>query len=415
MDQHVLEELCNQYGTPLYVYNQQKIETQYDKLKRSLPDEFEIFYSVKANPLLGICKLFHSLGSGIEVASMGELYVALQAGFNPDDIIFTSPGKTYKELQYAIHNNIYCINIESIDEAKMIQEIALKQSKTVNICIRINPDFNINGAGLVMSGIPTQFGIDQSAVEDVIKTINVSMSNLNIAGIHVFSGSQMLDANLIVKNMEQILKLAIEISEENFSLELDFIDLGGGFGIPYFNGEKELDLELLKIRLHEIWSKYKDKLKGTRIGVESGRFLMAESGVFLTKVLYVKENKGHKYVVCDGGSNHHSSSAFLGRFVRNNFPMHLLGKAGEEQEVVSVTGCLCTPTDVIGQRVKLSKAVNGDILVIEKSGAYGFTHSPTLFLSHLKPAEVLFHKDKIQVLRERGELEDVLNGQLIFA
>ncbi|UJF34500.1 type III PLP-dependent enzyme [Paenibacillus hexagrammi] len=409
MDKQLLAHMANRYGTPLYAYDGSMMEAQYNKLKNHLPEGFEVFYSVKSNPLLGICQYLRQLGSRIEVASLGELHIAFQAGFDADDIIFTSPGKTREELEYAVRQRIYCINVESVEEADRIDEIARSLGQIVRIAIRINPSFNISGAGMKMTGVPTQFGIDQEHVGEAIQAIQ-SLSHVDLAGIHIFTGTQILDAGNMVANMEAIIGLFLELTE-NYSIRPDFLDLGGGFGVPYFAGEVPLDMNKLREGLAEVWTTYKDQLNGVRIGVESGRFLLAESGVFLTKVLYTKECKGSKYLVCDGGSNQHASSAFLGRYVRNNFPMYLLGKEGDAREEVNVVGSLCTPTDVMGQKVSLPPAEPGDILVIDKSGAYGLTHSPVLFLGHALPAEVLHVDGAFHVLRERGKPEDLLRGQ----
>lgn len=408
MNKERVKAIAAEYGTPLYVYDGEIMERQYHALKQCLPETFEIFYSVKTNPLLGVCQFLKSLGSHIEVASIGELYLVVQAGYHPDQIIFTSPGKTIGELEEAIERQIYCINIESLQEALMIHDIALRKATRVNIAIRINPDFNIAGASMKMTGVSTQFGIDESAVSEAVKAIQ-SLRGVRLIGIHVFTGTQMLHADNIVRTIEAIMKLALDLSEAH-AFPLEFLDLGGGFGIPYFKGEEPLELEKLKAGISQVWEIYRERLAGTRIAVESGRFLMAESGVFVTKVLYVKESKGSKYLVCDGGSNHHASTAFLGRHVRNNFPMRLLGKE-DEAEVVNVVGALCTPSDVLGQKVTLGSAEPGDFLVIDQSGAYGLTHSPVMFLSHPMPAEVIYYGEQVQILRERGQVEDFLRGQ----
>jgi diaminopimelate decarboxylase len=410
MDRRLYQDIADQFGTPVYVYDGKVIERQYGKLAGCLPESFEIFYSVKSNPLLGICQLMRKLGSRIEVASYAELFTALKAGFDPQDIIFTSPGKTREELEFAIQRNIYSINVESLAEARLIHELAASRKKKVRISVRINPNFNIAGASMKMTGVPTQFGIDQTQAGAALEEM-LSMPWLNVGGIHIFTGTQMLDASSIVSNMEEIMKLAVQLSDScGFSLE--FLDLGGGFGVPYFKGEEPLNTELLREGLADVWSRYERRLQGTRIGVESGRYLLAEAGVFLTKVLYVKECKGTTYVICDGGSHQHASTAFLGRYVRNNFPMYILGKEKEETQEVVVAGPLCTPTDVIGQKVALPKAEPGDLVVIEKSGAYGLTHSPVLFLSHMLPPEVLHDGGRTYLLRERGGAEDFLRGQI---
>ncbi|HEX3029377.1 MAG TPA: type III PLP-dependent enzyme [Clostridia bacterium] len=408
MEDKMLLDIAEVNGTPLYVFDGDCIIFSYKMLKNALPRDFEILYSIKANPLLGICELFKELGSGIEVASSGELYTALAAGFPPDKIIFTSPGKTLDELEYAIETGIYSINIESVEEAKLINEIAGRKCRNVNISLRVNPDFDFTGSSIKMSGVPTQFGIAQGQLDDAFKVIK-QLPNVSVIGIHVYMGTQITSAQNILENMDKTIKLALDLAEAN-NFKLKLLDLGGGFGIPYFKGEHDLDMQTLQEGLSDIWSRYEHKLAGTRVAVESGRFLMAESGVYLVKALYVKECKGSKYIICDGGSSQHASSAFLGRHVRNNFPMHILNKRGADEEV-NITGPLCTPTDVIGQKVQTPEVVPGDILAIEKSGAYGLTQSPALFLSHPLPMEVIHYKGRTQILRERGKKEDFLRGQ----
>ncbi|UJF31348.1 type III PLP-dependent enzyme [Paenibacillus hexagrammi] len=408
MNQPLWDSIANTFGTPAYVYDGECMVRQFALLKDCLPESFDIFFSVKSNPLLGICELLKQQGACVEVASAGELYLALQAGFPPQDIIFTSPGKSQEDLEYALNTGIFSINVESLRELYLIHQLAAKRGQIAHVSLRINPSFQHNGAGLKMSGVPSQFGIDQDQLGGVFEELE-DMPYIHLRGIHVFFGSQILDSGHLLRNVQSILELAVQLMDTN-RMEFDFIDIGGGFGVPYFKGETELQTDVLKSGLMEIWKGYSERLSGVRVGVESGRFLLAEAGSFLTKVLYVKESKGATYYVCDGGSNHHASSAFLGRYVRNNFPMHLPGMKGELSEV-HVVGSLCTPTDVLGQKVMLPKAEPGDLLVIEKSGAYGLTHSPVLFLSHALPPEILVYEGELIVLRERGQNSDVLRGQ----
>lgn len=408
MEDKLLSDIAEVHGTPLYVFDGECIISSYKRLKNALPRDFEILYSMKSNPLLGICELFRKLGSGIEVASSGEVYTALEAGFMPDKIIFTSPGKTPEELEYAIEMGIYSINIESVEEAKLIDAIAGRKCRNVNISLRVNPDFDFTGSSIKMAGVPTQFGITQVQLDDAFNVIK-KLPNVSVIGIHVYMGTQISNAQNILENMDKTIKLALDLAEIN-DFRLEFLDLGGGFGVPYFKGENALEMQTLQEGLGDIWSRYEHRLAGTRVAVESGRFLMAEAGVYLVKALYTKECKGNKYIICDGGSNQHASSAFLGRHIRNNFPMHVLNKRGADKEV-NITGPLCTPTDVIGQRVQTPEIVPGDILAIEKSGAYGLTQSPALFLSHPLPMEVIHYKGSTHILRERGKKEDFLKGQ----
>lgn len=409
MRDEMLQLLAEKHGTPLYVYDGDIMKRQYDLLKNSLPEPFDIFYSAKSNPALGVCEMFRKWGSHIEVASLGELHVAIAAGYTPQQIIFTSPGKTLAELEASIDNDIYCLNVESVEEARRIHQLAQSRQKVVPVAIRVNPNFNLSMAGIRMTGVPTQFGIDQDQLDEAVREI-MGLSGVRLIGIHIFTGTQMLDAVHVTENMREIIKLAISLSTSH-GFPLEFLDLGGGFGIPYFKGEEQLDMQQLKMGMDEVWTDYRHALAHTRIGVESGRYLMAEAGQFVTQVLYVKECKGVKYLVCDGGSHQHASSAFLGRYVRNNFPMRIASKSEQSLEEVSVVGPLCTPTDILGQRVELPPAAEGDLLIIEKSGAYGLSHSPVMFLSHTLPAEVMVCQNETYILRERGKVEDFLLGQ----
>lgn len=243
-----------------------------------------------------------------------------------------------------------------------------------------------------MSGIASQFGIEETDLSNELFGEILSMPNIQFCGIHIYMGTSILDAIEICKNTEYAIQLGLRLSSQ-YQFQLKYLNVGGGFGIPYFQGENQLDMRKLKQGMVELDRKYKAQLSKTRIYFESGRYLLAESGLFLIRVLYRKVSKGNIYLVCDGGANFHAASAFLGRFVRDNFPMHVLGKRGEEQEFY-VTGPSCTPTDLVGQKVKLPQDTReGDVIVIEKSGAYGLTYSPYGFLSHTLPMEVGYDEE----------------------
>ncbi|WP_159886794.1 diaminopimelate decarboxylase [Paenibacillus puerhi] len=408
LDDHKMKQIIDRYGTPLYLYDASIVKRKLDALRSCFPQRTEIFYSFKCNPLLGIAQLLRKNGCRVEVASGGELTAALAAGFEPGHIVFTSPGKTEEELRLAILHGIYSINVENLEEIEIVQKLAELQGKTVDISIRINPEVQQHAASIKMSGVSSQFGLDERLLPEAIDSA-LRLSRVRLIGFQIYLGTQILQADAIIRHFEDTIKLALAYVER-YELDLEFLDIGGGFGIPYFPNETALDLAVLKQGIAEVWKQYGNKLANTRIAVESGRFLMAESGVFITKVLYKKESKGSTYLICDGGSHQHASSAFLGRYIRSNFPMRVLGKIGEGEEV-TVTGQLCTSTDILGNKVKLPKAERGDMIVIEKSGAYGLTHSPVLFLSHPLPAEVLVEEGHSYLLRERGEYGDFLNGQ----
>lgn len=402
----IISNAVKSFKTPFYLYEEDRIIKNLNKLKSSVFPQAQIFYSMKANPLIGILKVLINQGCGIEAASKGELMIAQMAGCNSHNIIFTSPGKTYNEIKYAIEQGIFCINIESLDEMSIINEIATKLNKTVNIGIRINPDFK-NSARIQMVG-STQFGIETNQLEAVFETA-AEFTNIHIIGIQVYMGTQILDAVSIINNTKNIIEMALSLAQK-YNFKLNYLNMGGGFGIPYFPGEKDLDMYKLKHGLHELLFSFPAITRIERIIFESGRFIVAESGVFVTKVLYKKQCHKTKYLICDGGSNLHSSSAFLGRFVRNNFPMYSLTEHMEQEEV-TITGPLCTPTDILGQNVQIAKCEAGDYIVIDKSGAYGLTQSPNMFLSHELPSEIMYSNNEYYYLRKPHGVDYWILGQ----
>ncbi len=387
MKEEIIRRACVQYGTPLYIYDMDMFCENISTLRGQLLPDSGLFFSVKANPLPQFCKLAYQKGCGVEVASDGELNLALKAGILPKDIVFTGPGKTEEELKLAIQTGIYMINVESIQEIRKIQEIAKGEDKKVSIALRINPCKRKTTGKVQMSGTSSQFGIEEEDLTDELMVEILTMSNVDLCGIHIYMGTSILKAKEICENTEYAIQLGVKLAEK-YRFHLKYLNAGGGFGVPYFSGDGRLDMEELAQGMKQLWGTYGKKLADTRVYFESGRYLLAECGLFLTRVLYRKESKDNTYLVCDGGANFHASSAFLGRFVRGNFPMHVLGREGAEKEF-NVTGSSCTPTDLIGQRVKLpEETTEGDIIVIEKSGAYGLTYSPYGFLSHKLPKEV---------------------------
>lgn len=408
MDEKTIGNIVNEYGTPIYIYDTETIKENHARLKHSIHPSVEIFYSMKANPALAVCKFMKNLGCGIEIASAGELFIAAEAGFEPRNILFSGPGKTKEEIGYAILSNIYCINVESYQEACLIDQIAGTHKKKVRVALRVNPDFNASGSTIRMTGVASQFGIDVLLLEGFFESVR-KLENIKIIGIQVYLGTQILDAAKLIRNFEEIVRLAMKISDM-YGVKLEFLDFGGGYGVPYFPNENPLDMAGMGKGIREVLHEYRIFLNGIRLVTECGRFLVAESGVYVTRVLDRKTCKGGTFLICDGGSNQHASSAFLGRHIRNNFPMHVLNR-DKDMEEVTIAGPLCTPTDIIGQKVRLPKTAVGDYIVVEKSGAYGLTYSPVCFLSHVTPAEVMLVNRKAYVIREKGRFEDIVKGQ----
>lgn len=387
------EEVVERYGTPLYLYDFDQFREKISYLREHLFHGSNLLFSMKANPLPSFCKISQEEGCGIEIASGGELTLAMKSGTVPEHIVFTGPGKTKQELKQAVGASVHMINVESMQELRYIDRIAEDYGQVVPVALRINPCQRTSAGKVQMSGTASQFGIEESDLSDEFFKEIDSLPNVCVQGIHIYMGTSILDAEEICSNTEYAFRLGLRLAD-TYSFPLKYLNAGGGFGIPYFAQDKKLDMNILGRGMRILEEKYGDQLSDTNVYFESGRYLLAECGLFLVKVLYRKKSKGNIYLVCDGGANFHASSAFLGRFVRQNFPMHVLGKEGKETEFY-VTGPSCTPTDLIGQKVMLPEHTDvGDIIVVEKSGAYGLTYSPYGFLHHRLPVEVGYEKEK---------------------
>ena len=408
MEQDEIREAVARFGTPLYLYDEAEFRRAYQALRNCVPREIGILYSMKANPCVGIAEVFRGLGCGVEVASSGELLLAEQAGWSGPSIVFTGPGKTSEELELALRAGAYC-NVESREELTELGRTARRLGlQSVGVSIRVNPTYGHSSSGMAMSGVASQFGVDENGLEEVLETARTE--RISVTGIHVYLGTQVLDAMSIARNVRATFELVRRVSEK-LRGTVAFVGLGGGFGVPYFGNETELDMELLREKLHEAWVEARPYVPRAGVFVESGRYLTARAGKFVVGVLSQKATRGQRYLVCDGGSNFHAASAFLGRFIRNNFPMYVLGKRGAEVPF-NVVGPLCTPTDVLGQGVALPGGTGpGDLIVVECSGAYGLTHSPVLFLGHRTPAEVLLNDGRLELVRRRSRDADLLVNQ----
>jgi len=396
--------------TPVFIYDYQSIKRNIQQLNSILPANGNIYYSMKANPNLAICQTVRQFINNIEVSSLGEIECALKSGFNNKNIIFSGPGKTHEELLMAIKSKVK-INVESVQELQEINNICNKQDLSSTIMLRINPDFSISSAGIIMSGVASQFGIDMSELSDAIEIICRS-GNMNFHGISVFIGSQILDAKTIISNTKEIIRIFLKIQNE-YNLAFTELDVGGGFGVSYFN-DNQLDIKTVKEGVSYLFHEYKSELKNVKIYFESGRYLLADSGSFITKILYQKQSKGKNYLICDGGFNNTLISSFFTREIRGNFPIEILSEREldtDTQKEYYIAGPLCSPSDIIGSKVILPQVQSGDLLKIKKVGAYGLTFSPLLFISHAIPAEVLINGTNYYITRSRSTLHDLFKNQ----
>ncbi|MFY3742034.1 MAG: diaminopimelate decarboxylase [Candidatus Nitrosomirales archaeon] len=404
---HLVTELASKYETPLYVYDGNIVQQNLSAVRTAF-NGFKIFYSIKANPNPTICKLLAHNQCGADVSSGGELSLALKTGFKPKDIIFVGPGKTDKEIEYALSCSIGTIVAESTNELKRIEKIATKMSKVVDVMVRINTSTKIDCSPVRMVGGPSQFGIDE---EDAIAQLkDFHSSHVILVGIHVYSASQILDASALFRMFESILDTAKRISNE-VGLDLKIIDMGGGFGISYSQDEKALDISKLGAQVHEAIIRHGIDMRRTSLALELGRFLVGRAGIFLTKVIDVKESRKKTFVITDGGIN------FLMRpaFYKLNYPTFVVNKIKEKpSRKCTVVGPLCTPFDQLATDIELPPVQIGDIIGIFKTGAYGHSMSMVEFLSHPCPAEVLILDGQDYLIRRKGNFDNISGEPLVL-
>jgi diaminopimelate decarboxylase len=379
--------LAERLGTPFYAYDGRMIQQRIEELRDVLPAQVHIHYAVKANPFPPLLRLLAGLLDGCDVASAGELEKALAAGFNPATISFAGPGKRDAELDAALRAGI-TVHVESAGELGRLVLLGEKLGIRPRAALRINPDFELKGSGMRMGGGAKPFGIDAEQAPGIIREINAL--DIDFQGLHIFTGSQSLSMEAIIQAQSGALDLARTLLE-GAGLPVRKINIGGGLGIPYFPGEKRLDINPMGEKLHELVEAHRDWLGKAHLVLELGRFLVGEAGVYVTRIVDRKISRGETFLITDGGMHHHLAlSGNLGQVIRKNYPVYLAHRVGAPaEEIVNIHGPLCTPLDVLGHKLALPRAEVGDLIAITQSGAYGLTASPVHFLGHPLPAEVL--------------------------
>lgn len=374
-------------STPFYAYDRKLIVEQLDLLRMHLPSTVHIHYAMKANPMPAVVQHLANLVDGIDVASHKEMLVALDTGMRPASISFAGPGKNDAELSSAVAAGVI-INIESDRELSAIIAAGEKLDIQPKVAVRVNPDFELKGSSMKMGGGPKQFGVDAEKVPEMLKRIDAA--NLEFQGFHIFSGSQNLKADSIVEAQTKTLELAYRLAKHT-SATIKMVNIGGGFGIPYFPGDTPLDLATIGRKLDEHMFDFNTKLPQATMVIELGRYLVGEAGVYVCRILEKKVSRDHTYLIVDGGMHHHlAASGNFGQVIRKNYPVVVGNQMSEtKKEIVSVVGPLCTPLDLLADKMELSHAEVGDLIVVHQSGAYGYTASPLGFLSHPTPKEIL--------------------------
>ncbi len=383
-----LTRLAQRVGrTPFYAYDRALLTARVGHVRAHLPAPLRLHYSVKANPMPALVQHMATLVDGLDVASAGELRTALDTGFDPAHVSFAGPGKTDAELTQAIAAGV-TLNAESPNEIGRAARIGDALGIAPRIVLRVNPDFELKGSGMRMGGGAKPFGIDAEQVPDCLRQL--AALGIALQGFHIFSGSQSLKAEAIAESHARSVELALQLAG-TARQPLPALYLGAGFGIPYFPGEQRLDLAPIGDNLAQCMARVERELPGTRVSVESGRYLVGEAGVYVARVIDRKVSRGQVFLVTDGGLHHHlAASGNFGQVIRKNYPAAIGNRmAAQERETMSVVGPLCTPLDVLAERMELARADVGDLVVVFQSGAYGLSASPTAFLGHPAPLEVL--------------------------
>ena len=383
-----LSRLAERVGqTPFFVYSRDLLRSRVRELRQAFPKAVKLHFAMKANPMPAVVQFMAALVEGIDVASAGELRVALDAGADPREISFAGPGKREAELRQAIASGVL-VNVESMREVRLLGRLADALGLPARVAVRVNPDFELKGSGMKMGGGPKQFGVDVEQVPSMLTAI--AGAGLAFEGFHLFAGSQNLRAESICEAQCKSYELALRLAD-SAPAPVRFLNLGGGFGIPYFPGEKPLELEPISANLAELACRAAREMPAASLVIELGRYLVGEAGLYVTRIVDRKISRGQVFLVTDGGLNHHlSASGNFGQVIRKNYPVTIGNRQGPgPRELASVVGPLCTPLDLLADRMELPAADVGDLVVVFQSGAYGASASPQAFLGHPPCVEVL--------------------------
>ena len=373
--------------TPFYVYDRAVLQARMAALRNELPTTLKIHYAIKANPMPALVGFMAGLVDGLDVASAGELKVALDAGVCPREISFAGPGKRVSELRQAVAARVL-INLESFREVTVLEEISNALGLAARVAVRINPDFELKSSGMRMGGGPKPFGVDAEEVPWLLHRLGES--GLQFEGFHLYAGSQNLNAQALCEAQNKAYELILRLGDKAPSPVLS-LNLGGGFGIPYFAGETRLDVAQVGDNLSQLSQRAQTDFPHASLVIELGRYLVGEAGLYVARIVDRKVSRGHVFLVVDGGLHQHlSASGNFGQVIRKNYPLTIGNRQDAPAfETVSVVGPLCTPLDVVADHMVLPESQVDDWVVVYQSGAYGASASPQNFLGHPACVEVL--------------------------
>jgi diaminopimelate decarboxylase len=406
-----VEEIANHIPPPFYVYDAETIKVQYRQLEETFkPFGISIYYAVKPNAALAIVDGLYKLGAGLDVGSLGELLIAQKIGANPKKISFAGPVKNDEALEFAVSYGVHIINAESEDELQRINVIAKRKGVIQKVALRINIKRSTkNTTHQVMAGSASKFGIDEEQItESFIKNIR-KLSHIDLSGIHVYLAN-MLGTDAFLENVENICRIGMKLNEY---FPVRSVDFGGGFTVPYAKKEQAFQLDEITKHLGEILQQFAFlKKNNVALSIEPGRFLVAQSGIYVAKVAGVKVSRGKKFVLVDGGIHHFLRPSI----VNGTHPLYNISRINEkDDETMSVGGALCTPIDYLGKDVTLPKATKrGDLIGCFVAGAYGWSEAMPFFMSMQTAAEVLVNNGKYELIRKAEHPREFLKQQIIL-
>jgi diaminopimelate decarboxylase len=393
-----LANIADEFGTPVYVYDADKIKEQYNKLTTAFRDTDTVFfYACKALTNINILKYIRSLGANVDCSSINEVRLALYAGFPPGRVLYTSNGIAFSEIEEAKDLGVI-INIDSLSN---LEKFGKKYGHSYPVGIRLRPNIMAGGNLKISTGHEkSKFGIPVQQVDKIISV--VEKYNIHINDLHIHTGSEIKDVEIFVKGIEVLFDIIPHFKE------LEVIDLGGGFKVPYKEGDTETDINLLAQKVNELFASHPNPGgKHLQVWFEPGKFLVSECGYFITKVNVIKESGDTTFAGVDSGFNHLIRPMFYDAYHR----IENISNPGGAEKVYSVVGNICE-TDTFAWDRKLNEVREGDYLVFYNAGAYGFQMASN-YNSRLRPAEVLVENGKPKLIRQRDVFEDLLKNQVL--
>jgi diaminopimelate decarboxylase len=399
-----LEALAAQFRTPFYVYDMDAAASHTRKLRSLLPEFVDLLYCAKANANKVVLGSFKPEVQGLDISSAGELDLAVAVGWSPSVMSFAGPGKNEEELERAIRAGVRIISIESPTELRRASKISRSfGGKPVGITLRINPSSAPKEFPMKMGGLPSQFGVPEEEAEAVMEEA-LRSEGIHVLGVHVYSGTNSLEPRAIVENAQQTLSIAARLADK-FDKTWEVVNLGGGFGVPYFPGQNAMNMEELCKSFSDALTAFRagsPRFAQTRLLLELGRYLIAEHGAYITRVVDVKETRGKRFAIMDGGMHHcFPATGNFGQVIKKNWPIKNATRPDGELQVQDLVGPLCTPIDSMARAIEIPRAEIDDLVVFDRCGAYSFAASPLLFLSHDTPPELVKKDGNVALVRER--------------